>query len=81
MRSPKNQLSCYMTLFSNFTPYDLHALRPMVCGGFVVNTVAMTFEIPEKKKKQWLSLSSSYGESGRIADSIISVAIEVGPTL
>ena len=48
---------------------------------FVVNTVAMTFEILKKKKKQWLSLSSSYGESGRIADSIISVAIEVGPTL
>ena len=71
-----------MTLSGNFAPYDLHALRLMVCGGFVVNTVAMTFEIPEKKKKkQWLSLSSSYGESGRIADSIISVAIEVGPTL
>ena len=43
-----------------------------MCGGFVVNTVAMTFEITEKKKER---------ESGRIADSIISVAIEVGPTL
>ena len=52
MRSPKNQLSCYMTLSGNFAPYDLHALRPMVCGGFVVNTVAMTFEIPEKKEKK-----------------------------
>ena len=52
MRSPKNQLSCYMTLFGNFAPYDPHALRPMACDGFVVNTVAMTFEIPEKKKKK-----------------------------
>ena len=51
MRSSKNQLSCYMTLFGNFAPYGLHALRPMVCGGFVVKTVAMTFKIPEKKKK------------------------------
>ena len=51
MRSSKNQLSCYMTFFGNFAPYDLHALRPMVCGGFVVKTVAMTFKIPEKKKK------------------------------
>ena len=55
MRSSKNQLSCYMTLFGNFAPYDMHALRPMVCGGFVVKTVAMTFKIPEKKKKRWLS--------------------------
>ena len=37
--------------FGNFAPYDLHALRPVVCGGFVVKTVAMTFKIPEKKKK------------------------------
>ena len=51
MRSSKNQLSCYMTLFGNFAPYDLHALRRMVCGGFVVNSIAMTFKIPEKKKK------------------------------
>ena len=51
MRSSRNQLSCYMTLFGNFAPYDLHALRPVVCGGFVVKTVAMTFKIPEKKKK------------------------------
>ena len=51
MRSSKNQLSCYMTLFSNFVPYDLHALRRMVCGGFVAKTVAMTFKIPEKKQK------------------------------
>ena len=52
MRSSKNQLSCYMTLFGNFAaPYDMHARRPMVCGGFVVKTVAMTFKIPEKKKK------------------------------
>ena len=43
MRSSKNQLSCYMTLFGNFAPYDLPALRRMVCGGFVVKTVAMTF--------------------------------------
>ena len=50
-RSSKNQLSCYMTLFGNFAPYDLHALRRMVCRGFVVNSVAMTFKIPEKKKK------------------------------
>ena len=56
MRSSKNQLSCYMTLFGNFAPYDLHALRRMVCGGFVVNSVTMTFKIPEKKKKKkrWL---------------------------
>ena len=40
-----------MTLFGNFAPYDLHVLRPMVCGGFVVKTVAMTFKIPEKKQK------------------------------
>ena len=52
MRSSKNQLSCYMTLFGNFAPYDPHALRRMVCSGFVVNTVAMTFQIPEKKKKK-----------------------------
>ena len=56
MRSSKNQLSCYMTLFGNFAPYNLHALGRMVCGGFVVKTVVMTFKIPEKaKKKRWLS--------------------------
>ena len=43
MRLSRDQLSCYMTLFGNFAPYDLHALRRIVCGGFVVNTVAMTF--------------------------------------
>ena len=54
-----------------------------MCSGFVVNTVAMTFQIPEKqkKKKRWLSWSSSYRELGGIADSIISVAIEVSPIL
>ena len=51
MRSSKNQLSCYMTVFGNFAPYDLPALRPMMCCGFVVKTVDMTFKIPEKKKK------------------------------
>ena len=71
-----------MTLFGNFARYDLRALRRMVCSGFVVNTVAMTFQIPEKKKKKrWLSCLSSYRELGGIADSIISVAIEVGPIL
>ena len=39
----RDQLSSYMTLFGNFAPYDLHAVRRMVCGGFVGNTVAMTF--------------------------------------
>ena len=43
MRLSRNQLSSYMALFGNFAPYDLHAVRRMVCGGFVVNTVAMTF--------------------------------------
>ena len=43
MRLSRDQLSCYMTLFGNFAPYDLHAVRRMVCGGFVGNTVAMTF--------------------------------------
>ena len=43
MRLSKDQLSCYMTRFGNFAPYDLHAVRRMVCGGFVVNTVVMTF--------------------------------------
>ena len=43
MRLSRDQLSFYMTLFGNFAPYDLHGVRRMVCGGFVVNTVAMTF--------------------------------------
>ena len=43
MRLSRDQLSCYMTLFGNFAPNDLHAVTRMVCGGFVVNTVAMTF--------------------------------------
>ena len=43
MRLSRDQLPCYMTLFGNFAPNDLHAVRRMVCGGFVGNTVAMTF--------------------------------------
>ena len=43
MRLSRDQLSRYMTLFGDFAPYDLHAVRRMVCGGFVGNTVAMTF--------------------------------------
>ena len=43
MRLSRDQLSSYMTLFGNFAPNDLHAVRRMVCGGFVGNTVAMTF--------------------------------------
>ena len=38
--------------------------------GFLVNTVAITFQIMEKTVAT-VSLSSSYRESGRIADSII----------
>ena len=37
MRLSKDQF------FGNFAPYDLHAVRPLVCAGFVVNTVAMPF--------------------------------------
>ena len=40
------------------------------CRGFVVNTVAMTYQIKKKNR-----------ELARIADSIISLAIEVGPIL
>ena len=43
--------------------------------GFVVKTVAITFQI---MKKRWLSQSCSYQESGRITDSIILVPVEVG---
>ena len=43
MRLSRDRLSCYMTLFGNFAPNELHAVRRMVCGGFVGNTVAMTF--------------------------------------
>ena len=49
MRLSKNQLSCYITLFDNFAPYDqlhMHALRRMV----FFNTVAVIFQIPLKKK-------------------------------
>ena len=65
-------------------------LVPMQVGkwlGFVINTIAMTFRIPEKKVcklKQLLNSaiqnkSSSYRELARIAGSIISVVLAVGP--
>ena len=55
--------------------------------GFVINTVAMTFQIPEAKVRKLKSLlssaicdkSSSYRELARIAGSLISVALAVGP--
>ena len=54
---------------------------------FVINTISMTFQIPEKKvcKLKWLlnsviqNKSSSYRELARIVGSIISVALAVGP--
>ena len=63
---------------------------PMQVGewlGFVINTISMTFRIPEKKVCKLKRLlnsaiqnkSSSYGELARIADSIISFALAVGP--
>ena len=63
---------------------------PMQIGewlGFVINTIAMTFQIPEAKVRKLKSLlssatrdkSSSYRELARIAGSIISVALAVGP--
>ena len=55
--------------------------------GFVINTIAMTFQIPEAKVRKLKSLlisairdkSSSYRELARIAGSLISVALAVGP--
>ena len=55
--------------------------------GFVINTIAMTFQIPEAKVRKLKSLlssairdkSSSYRELARIAGSLISVAMAVGP--
>ena len=63
---------------------------PMQVGewlGFVINTISMTFQIPEMKvcKLKWLlnsaiqNKSSPYRELARIAGSIISVALAVGP--
>ena len=63
---------------------------PMQVGdwlGFVINTISMTFQIPEKKacklKRLFNSViqnkSSSYRELARIAGSIISVALAVRP--
>ena len=62
IRSSKNQLSsCYMTL-GNFN------LPPAISGthlgewcDFVVNTVAMTFQIPRKKKTWPIMLSLENG--------------------
>ena len=55
--------------------------------GFVINTIAMTFQIPEAKVRKLKSLlssairdkSSSYRELARIAGSLTSVALVVGP--
>ena len=55
--------------------------------GFVLNTITMTFRIPEKKVCKLKRLlnsaiqkkSSSYRELARIAGSIISVALAVRP--
>ena len=63
---------------------------PMQVGewlGFVINTISMTFRIPEKKVCKLKRLlnsfiqnkSSSYRELARITGSIISVALAVGP--
>ena len=63
---------------------------PMQVGewlGFVINTISMTFQIPEKKVCKFKRLlnsaiqnmSSSYRELTRIAGYIISVALAVGP--
>ena len=54
---------------------------------FLINTISMTFQIPEKKVCKLKRLlnsviqnkSSSYHELARIAGSIISVALVVGP--
>ena len=53
----------------------------------MINTIAMTFQIPEAKVRKLKSLlssairdkSSSYRELARIAGSLISVALAVGP--
>ena len=55
----------------------------------MINTVAMPFQIPEAKVRKLKSLlssairdkSSSYRELARIAGSLISVALAVGPLL
>ena len=55
--------------------------------GFVINTIAMTFQVPEAKVRRLKSplssairdKSSSYRELARIAGSLISVALAVGP--
>ena len=55
--------------------------------GFVIDTISMTFRLPEKKVCKLKRLlnsaiqnkSSSYRELARIAGSIISVALAVGP--
>ena len=64
--------------------------HPMQVGewlGFVINTIAMIFQIPERKVEKLKNLlvsairdqSSSYRELARIAGSIVSVALAVGP--
>ena len=64
--------------------------HPMQVGewlGFVINTITVSFHIPERKVEKLKSLlgsvigdtSSSYRELARIAGSIISVALAVGP--
>ena len=64
--------------------------HPMQVGewlGLVINTITMSFHIPERKVEKLKSLlssaigdtSSSYREFARIAGSIISVALAVGP--
>lgn len=55
--------------------------------GFVINTITVSFHIPERKVEKLTSLlgsvigdtSFSYRELARIAGSIISVALVVGP--
>ena len=55
--------------------------------GFMINTIAMPFQIPEAKVRKLKSLLSSavrdtsfsYRELARIAGSLISVALAVGP--
>ena len=69
---------------------DKSHCHPMQVGewlGFVINTITMSFHIPERKVEKLKSLlssaigdtSSSYRELARIAGSIISVALAVGP--